>query len=188
MAELQQTILPICVQEYLDGELVSDVKHEFIDGEVYAMSGGTRNHNRIALNIANYLVDKLSGTSCKPFINDINVRVQTLESDAFYYPDVVVTCDPEDDHELYVEKPSLVVEVLSDSTQRTDKNEKFFAYRSLESLDEYVLVSQKTKEVIVARKVNQWKPETFVGDDFELCLSCLSEPITSELIYRDVKF
>lgn len=84
--------------------------------------------------------------------------MQTLENDAFYYPDVVVTCDPEDDHELYVEKPSMIVEVLSDSTHRIDKNEKLFVYRSLESLNEYVIVSQKTKEVIIARKTNQWKP------------------------------
>ena len=185
---MQQIASSIGIQEYLDGELVSDVRHEYIDGEVYAMSGGTRNHNRITLNIANYLINSLEGSPCKPFVNDINVRVQTLENDAFYYPDVVVTCDPEDDHELYVEKPSLIVEVLSDSTHRIDKNEKFFAYRSLESLDEYVIVSQKTKEVIIARKTNQWKPETLTGEDFELHLTCLSEPIPSSRIYRDVKF
>jgi Uma2 family endonuclease len=188
MAQQKQHIPSISIQEYLDGEQVSDIRHEYIDGEVYAMSGGTKNHNRIALNIANYLINSLEGSPCKPFINDIKVRVSTLENDAFYYPDVVVTCDPKDDHELYVEKPSLIVEVLSDSTQRTDKNEKFFAYRTLESLDEYVIISQKTKEVVVSRKKNQWKPETFTGDDFELQLSCLSDPIPSSRIYRDVNF
>jgi Uma2 family endonuclease len=188
MAQTQQIAPPISIQEYLDGELVSDIRHEYIDGEVYAMSGGTKNHNRIAGNIFSMLDGKLFGSPCKPFINDINVRIKTLESDAFYYPDVVVTCDPEDDHELYVEKPSLIVEVLSDSTQSKDKNEKYFAYRSLESLNEYVIISQKTREVIVSRKSNQWKPETLTGDDFELHLTCLSEPIPSSRIYRDVKF
>ncbi|MFT5906382.1 MAG: Uma2 family endonuclease [Cryomorphaceae bacterium] len=188
MSRIQKVVLPIGIQEYLDGELVSDVRHEYIDGEVYAMSGGTRNHNRIAGNIFSLLDGKLEGGPCKPFINDINVRMQTLENDAFYYPDVVVTCDPEDDHELYVEKPSLIVEVLSDSTHRIDKNEKFFAYRSLESLNEYVIVSQKKKEVIIARKTNQWKPEILTSDDFELHLTCLAEPIPSSRIYRDEKF
>ncbi len=188
MAQLQKIITPLSVEEYLEGEQYAEVRHEFIDGVVYAMSGGTRNHNRIALNISYALEEGLENGPCKHFINDIKLRVQTLESESFYYPDVVVTCDPEDNNELYVEKPTTIIEVLSDSTERIDKQEKFFAYRTLESLEEYILISQKTKEVTVSRKANQWKKEVISGDDFELSLSCTGNPLTSARIYKNVDF
>lgn len=188
MSQLQEKAHFIEVQEYLDGEELSDVRHEYVDGQVYAMSGGTKNHNKIALNISSDLESAMDGGPCETFINDVRLRVQSLENESYYYPDVVVSCDPSDDDEQFIDKPKTIVEVLSESTERRDKHEKFFAYRSIESLEEYVLVSQQRKEIIVARKANDWKPELLSGDDFELALSCICEPLTSERIYRNVKF
>lgn len=176
----------ITVEDYLNTEDGAEVRHEYLAGEVYAMSGGTRNHNRLAGNIFAFLDQQIDINSCKHFINDVKVRIQSLESDTFYYPDVVVTCDPDDDNELYIEKPTTIFEVLSDSTERIDRQEKFFGYRTISSLEEYVLISQKSREVTVARKSNSWKPELLTGNDFELKLSCSDQPITSDKIYRNV--
>lgn len=188
MAQTQEKVSFINVQDYLEGEKTSEIRHEYEDGEVYAMSGGTKNHNKIAHNISSDIESELGDDPCDVFINDVRLRVQTLENESYYYPDVVVTCDPEDNDEQHVDKPKTIVEVLSESTEKRDKHEKFFAYRSIESLDEYVLVSQQRKEVIVARKSNNWKPELLSGDDFELNLSCVSQPLTSARVYRNVKF
>lgn len=188
MSQIQKAISTISIEEYLEGEQHSEVRHEYIDGTVYAMSGGTRNHNRITINLSSALDAQLGDGPCQHYVNDVKLRVQTIESESFYYPDIVVTCDPTDNHELYVENPTTVIEVLSDSTERIDKKEKFFACRTLESLEEFVLVSQKTKEITIARKANHWKSETLTGDDFELQLSCSEKPISSDQIYKNVDF
>jgi Uma2 family endonuclease len=188
MDQLKDKSHYIEVQEYLDGEKLSDIRHEYVDGQVYAMAGGTKNHNKIAGNVFSDFKSALDGGPCETYMNDVRLRVFSLESESYYYPDVVVSCEPDDGDDQHVEKPTLIVEVLSDSTEKRDKTEKFFAYRSLQSLEEYVIISQKTKEVTIARKGDQWKPETLIGDDFELYLGCLSKPIPSSRIYRNVKF
>ncbi|MGJ8655658.1 MAG: Uma2 family endonuclease [Akkermansiaceae bacterium] len=176
----------ITPEEYLEGEIVSEVRHEYIDGVVYAMSGGTLNHNTISLNIASSLNQALSGSPCRPFINDVKVQVKTLSNESYYYPDVVVSCDKAGDHPLYLEKPTTIFEVLSDSTERIDRNEKFLAYTSIPSLQEYILVAQDRKEVIIVRRENNWEPEFLTGDDFETALSCTDSTLTSSTIYNNV--
>ena len=188
MSQLQKTPSHITVEEYLADEEHSEVRHEYIGGEVYAMSGGTRNHNRIAGNIFSFLDQHTDGGPCKPFINDVKLKVQSIESESYYYPDILVTCDPEDNNELFVEKPTTIIEVLSDSTEKLDKAGKFFAYRTLDSLEEYVLISQKTKEVTIASKANGWKTTVLKGDKFSLQLTCTEESIPSSRIYRNVEF
>ncbi len=184
----EKMISYITVDEYLEGESCSETRHEYIDGVVYAMSGGTQNHNRIGLNVSSALDDALHAGPCKTFISDMKVRIRTLESDVFYYPDVMVSCAPDDTHPLYLEQPSVIVEVLSDSTERNDKNEKFLAYKNIESLQEYVLISQKEKSVILVRRSNNWQPELLIGDDFELRLASIGQSLTSQRIYRNVDF
>jgi len=188
MAELVQANYPISPEEYLQGELLSDVRHEYLDGAVYAMAGGTQIHNRISLNIAGALDGLLDGSPCRPFLGDVKVRVKTLSSESYYYPDVVVTCDAEDTNPLFLEKPTTIFEVLSDSTERIDRNEKFLAYTSIPSVQEYVLVRQDRKEVTVARRSNDWRPEILAGDDFQLSLACNEETLTSARVYRNVDF
>ena len=187
MADVSQLNDFISVKEYLDGEIEAEVRHEYLGGRVYAMAGGTRNHNRICINLSGLLNTSLSAP-CSVFSSDLKLKVETLASISFYYPDVMIGCDPSDNNEQYLESPTTIFEVLSDSTERIDRTEKFFAYRTLDSLEEYVIVSQKTREITVARKSNDWKAEIYSGDDFALALSCLSSPITSDQIYSNVNF
>jgi len=152
------------------------------------MFGGTLDHNRIALNIGAALDDALDGSSCRPYVNDVKVRVRTLETETFYYPDVVVTCDPDDKEPLYLESPTTIFEVLSESTERYDRIEKFLAYRSLPTLEDYVLVSQKEKKITVARRANDWQAEVLSDEEFSLPLACNGVALDSARIYRNVDF
>ena len=188
MSEARNIQELLSVEEYLEGEKLADVRHEYVAGQVYAMAGGTRNHNRIALNIASDLEQSLEGDPCQAYIGDVKVHVQSINDDSFYYPDVMVGCDPEDNHELYLDHPSVIVEVLSESTERIDRNEKFHAYRSIPSLMEYVLVSQKKKEVMVARRENDWRPEILNRVDGELALRSIGVSLSLSRIYRNIEF
>src|SRR5215210_9413337 len=129
----------LSVGGYLEGERDSEVRHEYVAGQAYAMAGASARHNRIALNIAGRLNDLLADGECEAFMSDMKVRVAP---DLFYYPDVVVACDPAGGDPYVRAEPRLVVEVLSPSTERTDRREKLAAYQSCPSLQEYALVSQ----------------------------------------------
>lgn len=138
---MQQAYLPsLSIDDYLAGELASEIRHEYVDGEVYAMAGAGRAHNLIVTNIVARLRVKARGTPCLVFATDMKVRVGAWN--AFYYPDVAVSCDPSDDNEFYLTAPCLIVEVLSPSTEGIDRREKLLAHRTLESLREYVLIAQ----------------------------------------------
>jgi Uma2 family endonuclease len=145
---------PVSEDEYLRLESRSPVRHEYVNGELFAVTGGTLRHNAIALNIAAALRSHLRSTPCRAFVND--VRVQVKKQNAFYYPDVVVSCGP-GMHALDIESstvfdPLLIVEVLSVTTEATDRREKLLAYRTLPSLAEYVLVSQDRARVEIYRR------------------------------------
>ena len=149
------------VDEYLSFEEASPIRHEYIGGLVHAMSGCTRRHNAISLQLAAAFTAHLRRGPCQAFINDVKVRLRVDEQDILYYPDVVVTCDrrdQEDMEEVWVQHPSLVVEVLSPSTAAIDRREKFQNYRHIETLQEYVLVAQNTLEVTLFRRSTSWKP------------------------------
>jgi len=128
-------------QEYLDWESTQQEKHEYIGGQIYAMTGVRLNHNRIALNAVAALRQALRGLPCEVFMSDVKLQIDA--ADAFYYPDVVVTCDPRDladGRALAVQHPWLVVEVLSESTAAFDRGRKFEHYRLIEPLTHYLLV------------------------------------------------
>ena len=131
--------------EYLDGEQRSDIRHEYLAGLVYAMAGAGEKHNRIAGNLFFHLRAAARGKECGVFISDMKVRVE--QNDAFYYPDVMVTCDPQDMEPLYKHTPCLIVEVLSPTTEAIDRREKLFAYRTLPSLRYYLLVAQDQRQI-----------------------------------------
>jgi Uma2 family endonuclease len=188
MSGLKQSTISITPADYLEGEPYSGVRHEYVDGTVFAMAGGTLNHNRITLNIAGLLSGLLDGSPCRPYASDVKVKVKTLASEAYYYPDVVVTCDPADTNDQFLENPTTIFEVLSESTERIDRNEKFLAYKNLPSLQEYILVSQQRRELTVARRKNDWQAELFSGNDSNLLLSCTDTPLLSDRIYRNVEF
>lgn len=145
-------------EEYLAFEEKSQVRHEYLGGTIHAMVGSTRAHNGIALNLASALKEQLRGGPCRVFMTDIKVKV--AKENSYYYPDVVVTCDAREaklDQGLALEHPCLVVEVLSRTTAYTDEREKWRAYQTLPSLQEYVLVdSRKLKATIHRRAQVGW--------------------------------
>jgi Uma2 family endonuclease len=146
----------ISADDYLAGELESEIRHEYVDGEVYAMVGASDRHGLIALNLAGVFSQRLPDR-CQVLMSDMKVRIRTAERDIFYYPDILVSCDSRDRETYYRQHPCLVVEVLSPHTARLDRFEKALFYRQLDSLEEYVLVSQDYRQVEVFRRAEQWQ-------------------------------
>jgi len=160
-------------EDYLRLEAASPIKSEFVAGNIYAMTGASLRHNVIALNIATLLRTHLRGSPCRAFMSDAKLRVAKFNS--YYYPDVVVTCDPRhqtvSSGDTLIDTPRLIVEVLSASTEATDRREKLQAYRSLPSLLEYVLVSQEEALIEIHRRQGDigWQIITLSpGDPVEL--------------------
>ena len=119
------------------------VKHEYGAGQIFAMVGVSRDHNRIALNLFKLLEAHLYGGPCQIYVAEVKVRVE--KADAFYYPDIAVTCDASDTEKYYLTHPCLIVEVLSPSTEGIDRREKLMAYQQLESLQEYILYLRRKR-------------------------------------------
>lgn len=177
----------ITAEEYLEGEELGDVKHEYVGGLVYAMAGASRDHNTLSLNLASRLNAHLGAGPCRTHVADVKVRLRYLGSDIFYYPDVVVGCDPRDTEALYLEHPRVIVEVLSKGTERLDRREKYWAYRSADSLEEYVLVAQDRREVTVFRKADNWQPMILTAPESVLELRSLEFSLPLAAIYEGVK-
>ncbi len=151
---------------YLEAERAAAVKHEYVAGEVFAMAGASKTHGTLALNAAFALRAHLRGGPCRVWMADMKVRVAAAS--AYYYPDVVVSCDARDlapdAPQDYLEAPRLVIEVLSPAIEMTDRREKWLAYRRLESLEEYVLVDQARPWVEVCRRLpDGWAQDIYSG-------------------------
>ncbi len=156
----------ISPEDYLEAERVSPIKHEYRRGQVYAMVGAKKPHVIIAANLTTLLNLHLRDQACVVMASDIKVRLE--EADCYYYPDVVVTCDPRDlaGTEDFIYHPKLVIEVLSKSTAKFDSSEKFTDYQTCSTLEEYVLVSQTEPAIEVRSLVNDiWKVATYQGND-----------------------
>ncbi len=152
MTAILKSSLLLTAEEYLEGERYSEVRHEFVDGYVYAMAGASDDHNRISGNVFCELRDRLRGKRCEAFINDMKVMIPPEIAEAYYYPDVLVTCDPKDNAGYFREKPTVIFEVLSTETERTDRHEKAMAYWVMASLKTYVLVDQSRVLITVLRR------------------------------------
>jgi len=173
------------VEEYLERELDSPLRHEYVDGHVYAMAGASDNHNRITGNIFSFLHSALRGKPCEPFMNDMKAKISSQRVSAFYYPDVLVVCDPTDKEEYYRERPVVIVEVLSPHTRRTDEREKAFAYRLVSSVEVYLLVEQDRLRITVLHRADEdWRREVIEGRTAVLMLDCLGVEIPMERIYE----
>ena len=157
-------------EEYLQWEQGrgDDEKYEYVDGQVFAMAGASRAHNRIAGLMFARLFNHLEGRPCEVFQSDMKVGIRSLETNRYYYPDVQVSCEDETDA-YYNTAPLLIIEVLSESTAHKDRVEKLAAYRLLASLQEYVLCSQDTPHIEVYRRTAGWEQEIYtVGQAFTL--------------------
>jgi len=172
--------------EYLKQEKTAESKHEFDNGVVFAMVGASRSHNLIALTLATEIRTHLKNSHCRTYISDMKLRIRTLESDKFYYPDVMVSCDEEPPSEYYEDKPILVIEVLSSSTETRDKLEKLAAYGRVKSLQEYLTVAQDRVEVNRYSWLNENTMLTQYRDGDIVNLGSIGLNISVKDIYQDV--
>lgn len=148
-------------EEYLASEPASEVKREYIDGQIFAMAGVRRNHNHLIMNIARHFGNHLDEASCATFVSDMRVKAGT----SFFYPDVVVDCTTPAGDEDFLTSPLIIVEVLSKSTRKLDTTKKLMCYINIPSVEEYVLIEQDIVSIIVMRRNRDWLPEYFyLGD------------------------
>lgn len=172
--------------DFLAWEESQAEKHEFAAGEVFAMVGARQEHVVVSLNIASALKQRLRGTPCRAYMADLKLRVEA--ADAFFYPDVMVSCHPDDRrNQQFISHPTLIVEVLSDSTADYDRGGKFVAYRKLASLKEYLIVDIDARRVECFRRTpdNDWLLHDYVGDvDCELSSQGFNLPLAE--IFEDV--
>ncbi len=178
--------LPISVEDYLEGEDNSDLRHEYIDGFVRAMAGESRPHNEIALALASALRQHTRGGRCRTYMENVKVFPLSGALNLFYYPDVMVTCDDRDRDNRYCRYPKLLIEVSSNSTAEKDRGEKLLAYLQNETLEEYVIVAQDRPEVAVHRRSNNWGREELQGFDAALELRSIGLTLTLREIYEGV--
>lgn len=137
-------------EEFLLFESTSKTKHEYVDGEVFAMAGGTQAHSLISTNITSILKSKLKGSDCRVHGSDLLVRVESTNS--FYYPDAMVDCGTYEKGSSFTKTPALVFEVVSRSTAATDRREKLVGYKSISSLKAYVIVQQTRKHIEIFQR------------------------------------
>lgn len=163
---LPQTHPSFDAGSYLAWEAEQPGKSEYVAGEVFPMLDVRREHAVVVGNIGSALRVHLRGTGCLPFISAMKLRVAT--ADAFFYPDVMVTCDPRDHQAglLYVEHPKLIVEILINSTAAYDRGAKFAAYRQIAELEEYVLIDIDARRIEVFRRRpnNEWLFHDYAGE------------------------
>jgi Uma2 family endonuclease len=159
--------LKLTVEEYL--ELEEDgVRYEYVAGQIFAMSSPRIRHQVIAANLLAHFYNQLRGGPCRAWDSHTKVRLQVDREDIFYMPDVMVACGPFTDKvldEQYLTNPRVVVEVLSPSTEAIDRREKALNYRHLLSLEEYLVVAQRSMEVTVSRRSENWSPQVLTAPE-----------------------
>ena len=157
---------PLTVDEYLIAERDASVRHEYLNGALVAMAGGSRAHNLLASRLSRLLGNHLEGTPCRVYQSDMKVRIET--ANRFYYPDVMVCCNPvaEEPDEYYETAPCLIVEVLSPRTASTDDSEKRVNYQTLTSLQEYLLLDPTGRTAVLYRRAgDMWLRYALVARD-----------------------
>lgn len=173
-------------QEYFDWEELQQERHEYFDGEVYAMAGGALVHGRIGLNVGSLLQSHVSGSGCITYNSDCKLGIS--DKGPFTYPDVSVSCDDRDrTAKQFIQFPCLIVEVLSPSTEAYDRGGKFKLYRRLTSLQEYVLVSSETQSVEIFRRrlADIWE-FTAYGEGDRVILESIGLTVDVEAFYQNV--
>ena len=171
--------------EYLSNELTSDIKHEYINGVIYAMVGTCSNHVTISWNLSVGLGSFLKGKKCQVFNSDMKLKTS---SGKFRYPDIMIVCDETSENYLYKESPVIIIEILSKSTRQKDKTEKKIEYLNIPTLEQYILIEQDFVDIEVFRKRNNWcSDHHFLGD--ELPFDAIGDfKMSVEDIYERVVF
>ncbi len=179
----------LSVEDYLAGELISPVKHEYLGGMVYAMAGARNIHNLIKGNVFGSLHPRLRGRRCRPFDSDTKIRIRLPTQVRFYYPDVSVICRPNPQNDSFQDEPAALFEVLSRKTRRVDEGEKKDAYLTIASLGVYVLFEQETAAAIVYRRTELgFVREVYQGLDAVIPLGEIETTLPLAEVYDGVEF
>jgi Uma2 family endonuclease len=153
------------------------------------MAGANRRHNEIISSILAVLRPRLKGGTCKIYIEAVKLHIKTSLAEYFYYPDVMVGCDPADNHEYYLEHPSILFEVLSPSTESIDRREKLLAYQTIPSLEHYVIVAQEERRIEwLRREGNSWKVSVLTRPEDRLEFPGQGASLTLAEIYDGIEF
>ncbi|MEZ5444154.1 MAG: Uma2 family endonuclease [Lysobacterales bacterium] len=188
MNAIAKTIEPISVEQYLLDEQRSDGKHEYLAGQIVAMGGASRAHGLLAGAMYASLLPHARRKGCQLFIADMKLRIDHEGDSWFYYPDLLLSCDPSDRDPVYVTTPCLLVEVLSPSSETIDSREKLLAYRLLPSLREYLMLRQDRLQADLYQRGDdrRWLHLRLTQAEDELPLRCLDvQPRLAE-IYIDL--
>ncbi|AFZ57689.1 Uma2 family endonuclease [Anabaena cylindrica FACHB-243] len=188
MIAIPQQPPKMTIEEYLTWELNQDIRYEYINGEVFAMTGGTIPHNDIALNLYRPLYSHLRSRACRVNVSD--VKVQVSPQSPYFYPDLIVSCDPQDLNALkFIQNPKLIVEVLSPGTSSKDRGEKFRYYLTIPSLQEYILID--SEKISVERycrgEGRMWLYYPYTTGDI-ITLSSIEFEFPIEMLYEGVGF
>ncbi len=179
----------ISIDDYLAGELVSPVKHEYVGGVVYAMAGARNAHNLIASNALIALGSRLRGQRCRAYNSDTKIRLRLPNHVRFYYPDASVVCRPNPPADSFQDEPAVLVEVLSRRTRRIDEGEKRDAYVTIPSLGAYLLVEQEAPAVVVLRRTEHgFVREVYQGLDAVIPLPEVGAELPLAEVYDGVTF
>jgi Uma2 family endonuclease len=179
----------VSVEDYLAGELISPIKHEYLGGVLYAMAGARNAHNLIAGNTYGALYVRLRGHRCRPFNSDTKIRIHLPGHVRLYYADASVICRPNPQTDSFQDEPAVLFEVLSRSTRRTDEGEKKDAYQTIPSLGVYVLIEQETPAVVAFRRTNGgFAREVYKGLDAVLPLGEIGIDLPLAEIFESVEF
>ena len=177
----------LTLEAFLEFELNAPEKHEFVDGQIYAMAGASERHNLIVGNLYAALRAgaRAVASKCRAMTSDMKVVIEA-DPRVSYYPDVVVVCDETDDDPYIKRKPCLIVEVLSESTQRIDQSEKKINYQRLESLNTYLIVHQDKRRIEVHHRLEQGWVSSSLEDAAEVALECPNMVLELEDVYESV--
>jgi len=180
----------VSIEEYLDGEETAEVRHEYLGGVVYAMAGGTNDHAAISANVIGSLFASLRGKPCRVFSSDAKVRIEFSDHTRFYYPDAQVVCQSNAGTERFQERPTVAVEVLSESTRRTDLGEKRDAYLSIPSLKVLIFVEADRPRVLVYRRRAEggFAVEEHVGVNGDIPLPEVEAALPLAELYQGIGF
>jgi len=176
-------------QDYLAFELTAELRHEYVDGQLYAMAGASERHNRISLNVGFHLRAAALGGHCGVFVSDMKLKIAWRN--AYYYPDVMLVCNAQDNGEYYKQQPFFIAEVLSLSTASIDRREKLLVYQKIPGLRYYLLISSEQKQVeyFVRDAQDEWQTALLEADE-TLTIVCENYHAVLSLsdIYEDVVF
>ena len=171
-------------EEYLAFEQQSPYRHEYVNGTVYAMSGASLAHNRIAQKLVIAFSAHLKGGPCEPFFLEAKLEIRAGSDQIMYYPDVIVSCRPEDRTDQAIRNPKLVVEILSKSTQHIDRREKAMTYQRVQAIEEYALIALNQPRIIVHRRAEGWRPMAYTSMDARVDFRSIGLQIPLAQIYE----